>query len=832
MNKYLIGFLALFFTAPAMATTFSGTVYDPTNKESVIGANVRITRDGKTTDLGGTTTDLDGKFTLNIDADLVLPTDKLTISYIGYETQNLDPYNLPDVIYLKESSTVLDEIRIIACASRPDDNIQRLVWDVSLQKCIPTACTSERYELSNPRTVSVNTVGTPYICTDTSEEDGPCEDFCQESDDKCTSITIGDACVDRVGTDCKDTLSDPNASKAKYKWENGTLICEIKKCTDGYLPNDDGTACIPSEGPCTDAQIAEIEHATRGELKNGVCQATACDAGFEVSDGKCVAISGNCDPMPENAVSAHREWNATAGAEVCIIDKCADGYTRSPDKMSCAKPKLSEEDSQKQIAELQKNADEMRKREQSTANKLLGAAGIGAVGIGGMQLASAAAEQNADADAVADMSAYLATFRCDYGAGRNIAGGEYNITLPGANVLLPLYNEYTTLAASLKTRKESLGMAPGIESVEILDAATSGLYDNEALGITDGAYTSLSRALMNPTGADAVAWAQQEADTAQQLQTGAITAGAGALVGILGNAAINEIGKNRPQENSANILAKYQGLKKLEFDIQQLPATALQCPSGSTGTHPDCKCTDEKQAYNMNNNECATCPGDKVATDDGKTCGCPDGKIPGDNDTCIDATPSVVIQCDANDENMRVDATTGECTCQNGYQETPDGKNCECPSGTHQIKDGLCVKITVQVTVAPERAVLQSSNLFDLNKSDLKTAAYLAIGEFAGQVKSSQGTNTNYCIHVAGHTDKTGTDAINDPLSVKRADAVKNALISAGIPSENIKSGGFGSKYCQKSGNQQNCRVVIIDLDSTKKCDTTPLEWTETIACP
>ena len=551
MNKYLIGFLALFFTAPAMATTFSGTVYDPTTKESVIGANVRITRDGKDTNLGGAVTDLDGKFTLNIDADLVLPTDKLTISYIGYETQNLDPYNLPDVIYLKESSTVLDEIRIIACASRPDDNIQRLVWDVSLQKCIPTACTSERYELSNPRTVSVDTGGTPYICTDTSEEDGPCEDFCQESDDKCTSITIGDACVDRVGTDCKDTLSDSNVSKAKYKWENGTLICEIKKCTDGYLPNDDGTACIPSEGPCTDAQIAEIEHATQGELKNGVCQATACDAGFEVSDGKCVAISGNCDPMPENAVSAHREWNATAGAEVCIIDKCADGYTRSPDKMSCAKPKLSEEDSQKQIAELQKNADEMRKREQSTANKLLGAAGIGAVGIGGMQLASALAEQRADADAERDMTAYLATFRCDYGAGRNISGGEVNVQLPGANVLLPLYNEYTTLAADLKTRKEALGMAPGIESEVILDAATSGLYDNAAAGITEGAYTSISRALMNPNGADAAEWAAQTEQTAQQVKTGGTVAGAGLGVGLVGNIAENVVHNAQSNKNES-----------------------------------------------------------------------------------------------------------------------------------------------------------------------------------------------------------------------------------------------------------------------------------------
>lgn len=185
--------------------------------------------------------------------------------------------------------------------------------------------------------------------------------------------------------------------------------------------------------------------------------------------------------------------------------------------------------------------DEAKAREQSLANRMLGAAAIGAGGIGGMQLASALAEQRADADAERDMAAYLATFRCDYGAGRNISGGEVNVQLPGANVLLPLYNEYTTLAADLKTRKEALGMAPGIESEVILDAATSGLYDNAATGITEGAYTSISRALMNPNGADAAEWAAQTEQTAQQVKTGGTVAGAGLAVGLVGNIAENVV---------------------------------------------------------------------------------------------------------------------------------------------------------------------------------------------------------------------------------------------------------------------------------------------------
>lgn len=212
---------------------------------------------------------------------------------------------------------------------------------------------------------------------------------------------------------------------------------------------------------------------------------------------------------------------------------------------------------QARINELQENADAMREREQSLANRMIGGASMGAMGIGGMQVASALAEQSADDAAELDMTAYLATFRCDYGAGQNIRGGETNITLPGANILLPLYNEYTTLAADLKSRKESLGMAPGIESETILDAT---LYDNESIGIADGAYTSLSRALSNPTGADAAEWAAQRAETAEQLKTGAIVAGVGAAVGIAGNILTNYVG-DQPRERSAEINAKYDALR-------------------------------------------------------------------------------------------------------------------------------------------------------------------------------------------------------------------------------------------------------------------------------
>ena len=170
---------------------------------------------------------------------------------------------------------------------------------------------------------------------------------------------------------------------------------------------------------------------------------------------------------------------------------------------------------------------------------MLGGLAIGAAGIGGMQMASAMAEQNADADAERDMTAYLATFHCNYGGGKNVEYGETDVELPGGNDLITLYTEYVNLANDLKVRKAALDMRPGIESEPILESATSGLYDDVAIGKTSGAYASLARALLDPNGADAAAWAKQKADTASKKKTGTIVGGVGVLGGAVGNLIIN-----------------------------------------------------------------------------------------------------------------------------------------------------------------------------------------------------------------------------------------------------------------------------------------------------
>jgi outer membrane protein OmpA-like peptidoglycan-associated protein len=70
-------------------------------------------------------------------------------------------------------------------------------------------------------------------------------------------------------------------------------------------------------------------------------------------------------------------------------------------------------------------------------------------------------------------------------------------------------------------------------------------------------------------------------------------------------------------------------------------------------------------------------------------------------------------------------------------------------------------------------------------------------------------------LDIEGHTDNTGTDKINDPLSIKRAEAVKAAFIKNGVAAERFNAAGYGSKNPvgdnkTKAGRAENRRVTLV----------------------
>jgi len=75
-------------------------------------------------------------------------------------------------------------------------------------------------------------------------------------------------------------------------------------------------------------------------------------------------------------------------------------------------------------------------------------------------------------------------------------------------------------------------------------------------------------------------------------------------------------------------------------------------------------------------------------------------------------------------------------------------------------------------------------------------------------------------VTVVGHTDSTGGDAINDPLSRERAMAVRDYLRARGMPVERVSVQGRGSREPvasndSDSGRAANRRVEIFLSDTT-----------------
>jgi len=116
-----------------------------------------------------------------------------------------------------------------------------------------------------------------------------------------------------------------------------------------------------------------------------------------------------------------------------------------------------------------------------------------------------------------------------------------------------------------------------------------------------------------------------------------------------------------------------------------------------------------------------------------------------------------------------------------------------------------------------EKITLAADVLFDFDKSVIKPAGRTRLDDLAGQIKS---INLEVVIAI-GHTDSIGSDAYNQKLSVRRAEAVKAYLVSKGIEPNRIYTEGKGKKQPiasnkTKDGRAKNRRVEI-EVIGTKK---------------
>ena len=102
---------------------------------------------------------------------------------------------------------------------------------------------------------------------------------------------------------------------------------------------------------------------------------------------------------------------------------------------------------------------------------------------------------------------------------------------------------------------------------------------------------------------------------------------------------------------------------------------------------------------------------------------------------------------------------------------------------------------------------------FDVGRADLKPGLRPVLDELG------RGLDRDMRITVVGHTDSTGSDAVNDPLSRDRAEAVRDYLSVRGVARDRITVVGRGSREPvagndSDSSRSQNRRVEIFLGDS------------------
>jgi OOP family OmpA-OmpF porin len=234
-----------------------------------------------------------------------------------------------------------------------------------------------------------------------------------------------------------------------------------------------------------------------------------------------------------------------------------------------------------------------------------------------------------------------------------------------------------------------------------------------------------------------------------------------------------------------------------------------------------------------NVDECKKTPaGDKV---DAKGCTVKDGDGDGvldDADQCKDTPAGDKV--DAKGCSLPKDADgDGVNDDVDACKDTPagdkvDAKGCSLPKdsdgdGVNDDKD-RCANTPAGVKVdedgcqvlfeATKKTLILEGVNFQTGKADLTPESQTILDAVA----SSLVANEEIKVQVGGHTDNTGSAAVNKRLSAARAEAVRQYLISKGVSADRLTAAGFGPSKPVASnktaaGRAQNRRVELTRVN-------------------
>jgi outer membrane protein OmpA-like peptidoglycan-associated protein len=127
-----------------------------------------------------------------------------------------------------------------------------------------------------------------------------------------------------------------------------------------------------------------------------------------------------------------------------------------------------------------------------------------------------------------------------------------------------------------------------------------------------------------------------------------------------------------------------------------------------------------------------------------------------------------------------------------------------------QATRGTNVEVT-RTTDNQLRINVPSDVSFDTNSYLIKPELRGVLDPFASSLAGDSGS----IVSIVGHTDSTGSAAINNPLSVDRAQSVRDYLVARGVPATRIETSGRGEREpiadnATEAGRARNRRVEIF----------------------
>jgi OOP family OmpA-OmpF porin len=159
-------------------------------------------------------------------------------------------------------------------------------------------------------------------------------------------------------------------------------------------------------------------------------------------------------------------------------------------------------------------------------------------------------------------------------------------------------------------------------------------------------------------------------------------------------------------------------------------------------------------------------------------------------------------------------ANLAKFTVDSDADGVPDfyDKCANTPAGTKVDGSGCPLakaEVKVYVTEEDKRVVKDAINNleFDLGKATIRPKSFPSLDRVAKLL-----TDKNFSLKLAGHTDNTGSDALNLRLSKDRAESIKAYLVSKGANASRIEATGYGESQpiatnATAAGRQANRRV-------------------------